>query len=140
MKKLRILISILVHTKADKMLLSFLLFWLVAALLIQLFEPGITSYGDALWYCYAVITTIGFGDVVVTTLFAKVISIILSIYAVIIIGIVTGVIVNYYNQIIQIQQQETIVSIIDKLEHLPNMSQEELKELSHKVKSFKEAK
>lgn len=100
-KKLRILSSILKQTKADKMLIGYFVFVLVDAFAIFLLEPGIKNYFDALWYCFSVITTTGFGDVVVTTASAKIATVLLSIYSVLIIAIVTGVVVNYYTKIIE---------------------------------------
>ena len=67
MKRLRVLRNILVRTKTDKILIAYVVFVLLSALLIVLVDPAITSYADALWYCYAVISTAGFGDVVATT-------------------------------------------------------------------------
>ena len=99
-EKLRILKEILGKTGAGKMLMSFIGF-VFADALIYIFDPGVGSYGDALWYCYDVISTTGFGDVVVTTPVARVCSVVLTVYAVLVIAIVTGVIVNYYNQIIE---------------------------------------
>jgi len=136
MKKLRILKSILVRTHTTQILFSFLLFIFADALVIQLAEPQIQSYRDALWYCYAVISTAGFGDIVVSTLIGKIASVLLTVYALVAIAIITGVIVNYYNQIIQIRQKETIAAFIDKLEILPKLSQEELAEMSEKAKLF----
>lgn len=136
MKKLRILKSILVRTHTTQILFSFLLFIFADALVIQLAEPQIQSYRDALWYCYAVISTAGFGDIVVSTLIGKIASVLLTVYSLIAIAIITGVIVNYYNQIIQIRQKETIAAFIDKLEILPKLSQEELAEMSEKAKLF----
>lgn len=137
MKKLRILKNVLARTHADRILLGFVLFILIDALIITLWEPGIDNYLDALWYCYAVISTTGFGDVVVVTFIGKAMSVLLTIYSVLVIAIVTGVIVNYYTQIIQIQQQDTITAFVNKLEHLPELTKEELEELSRKVSQFK---
>ena len=39
---------------------------------------GFDSFGDALWYSFAVVTTIGFGDVVATTLVGRIITVILG--------------------------------------------------------------
>lgn len=136
MKKLRILKSILVRTHTTQVLFSFLLFILADALVIQLAEPQIDAYGDALWYCYAVISTIGFGDIVASTLIGKIASVLLTVYSIVAIALITGVIVNYYNQIIQIRQKETIAAFIDKLENLPQLSREELAEMSEKAKLF----
>ncbi len=136
MKKLRILRNILVRTKTDKILLAYLVFVLCSAVLIVLFDPEISSYGDALWYLYAVISTAGFGDVVVTTLFSKIVSVLVTVYSVLVIAIVTGVVVNFYTEITELQRKETLTAFMDKLEHLDTMSQEELKEISSQVKKF----
>ena len=50
MKKLRILWGILKRTRADHILLGFILFLLADAAVIRLVEPDIHRYGDALWY------------------------------------------------------------------------------------------
>lgn len=136
MKRLRVLRNILVRTKTDKILIAYVVFVLLSALLIVLVDPAITSYSDALWYCYAVISTAGFGDVVATTFVSKILSLLVTMYSTIVIAIVTGVVVNFYTQIIEMQQKETITEFMDKLEHLENMSKEELKEISAKVKKF----
>lgn len=140
MKKLRILKSILVRTHTTQILSSYLLFIFVVALVIQLVEPQIHAYGDALWYCYAVISTAGFGDIVVSTLIGKIASVLLTVYSLIVIALITGVIVNYYNQIIQVRQKETLAAFIDKLERLPELPREELAEMSEKVKRFMDKK
>ena len=137
MKKLRILARIMKQTGADRILLGFVLFCFVCAVIIWIREPQIRTFGDALWFCYAVVTTIGFGDVLVTTPLARVISVILSIYAALVIAIVTGVVVNFFNQIVQLRQSETIAAVLDRLENLPEMSKDELKELSDNIKSLR---
>lgn len=136
MKRLGVLKSILVNTRTDKVLTTFVLYLLGAALLIQVFDPNIHTYRDALWYCYAVVTTIGLGDVVVTSPIAKIVSVLLSCYAILVVAIVTGVVVNYYNQIMQIKQKETLAAFIHRLEKLPELSKEELEEMAEKAKKF----
>ena len=138
MRKLKILGRIMKETGADRILSGFVVFYVGCAVIIWLREPGIKSLGDALWYCYAVITTIGFGDIIVTTHMARIISVVLSIYAVLVIAIVTGVIVNYFTQIVQLRQKDTLVSVLDKLEHLPEMSERELEELSKQIHDMRQ--
>lgn len=136
MKKLRVLRNILVRTKTNRILIAYLVFVLFSALLILLFDPSITRYGDALWYCYAVISTAGFGDVVVTTMFSKVVSVLVTAYSTIVIAIVTGVVVNFYTEITELQRKETLTAFMDKLERLDSLSKEELTEISSQVKRF----
>lgn len=137
MRKLRLLRNILVQTKAHRLLLSYLLFIFADAFVIFLTEPEITSYGDSLWYCYAVLTTAGFGDLVAVTFIGRIASVLLSVYSLLALAILTGVVVNYYTQIIEIQQKETLAAFADRLEQLPELSQDELTELSEQVHRFR---
>lgn len=137
MFKLRTLYLILKQTKADKILASYLLFVFIAAFLILIFDPGITTYGDALWYLYAVISTAGFGDIVVSSFLAKLVSLFVTIYSLIALAILTGVIVNFYNEILENRRSETISTFLDELERLPELSREELESLSKRVHKFR---
>lgn len=137
MKKLRILWGILKRTRADHILLGFVLFLLADAAVIRLVEPDIHRYGDALWYCYAVISTAGFGDIVTVTLIGKICSVLLTIYTIFVVAIVTGVVVNFYTQLVEMQQKETLAMFMDKLERLPELSKEELEHISQKVRKFR---
>ena len=137
MKRLKILGVILTRTRADRILSSFVLFLLAAAAVIQLVEPDINRYGEALWYCYAVISTAGFGDVVAVTFLGKVCSVLLTIYSLFVVAIVTGVVVNFYSQMVEMQSRETLTMFMDKLERLPELSKEELETLSQNIKKLR---
>ena len=98
--RLKVLGEILRSTGADKILASFVGFVFMTALVIMIFDPAVTSYGDALWYCYAVISTAGFGDVIATSPVSRCCSVLLTAYSVLVVAIVTGVVVNYYTQLV----------------------------------------
>ena len=136
-RPLRIVINVMKHTHTDKILWIYFAFVVASAFLIWIFEPGITRFFDALWYCYAVISTAGFGDIVVTGTLPKILSVAVTVYSMFVVAIVTGVVVNFYTQIISIRNNETLEAFLDKLEHLPDMSQEELAELSRRVVLFR---
>lgn len=136
MKKLKVLKNVLHNTKADKILVSYLIFVLLDALLIWLVDPSVKSYVDSLWYCCSTISTAGYGDVVVTSFIGKIATVVLMIYSILVVAIITGVVVNFYNQLIKIRQNGTIAEFVDKLERLPELSQEELADLSEKVIQF----
>lgn len=133
-KKSRLLWGILKQTKTDKIIFGFVLFIFIDAAVILIAEPDINRYVDALWYCYTVISTAGFGDLVVITLIGKIASILLTIYSMFVIAIITGVVVNYYTQVVKAQQEDTVTTFLDKLQHLPELSKEELQDISEKVK------
>lgn len=137
MKKLKTLYRILKQTDGINIFASYMIFVFISALLILLVEPEITNYGDALWYCYAVISTAGFGDIVVHTLLAKLISVVVTIYSLLVIAILTGIVVNFYNEILELRRKETLSAFLDRLEKLPELSHEELVEMSERVHKFR---
>ena len=137
MKKIRVLGIILKRTKADRILSGFLIFLFAAALIIQIVEPDINRYVDALWYCYTVISTAGFGDVVAVTFIGKVCSVLLTIYSMFVLAIVTGVVVNFYSQVVETHSKETLTPLMDQLEHLPELSKEELEAISQTIKKLR---
>ena len=137
MRRLKVLAGILKRTRADKILVGFIVFLFVVAAVIELAEPDINHYGDALWYCYAVISTAGFGDVVAVTFIGKICSALLTVYAIFVTAIVTGVVVNFYTQMVEMQRKETIAMFMDQLERLPELSREELENISQKVRKLR---
>ena len=137
MKKLRILRMVLHKTKADRLVLGFVVFLLVVSGILWAVEPGMTTYREALWYCYAIISTSGFGDFVAVTFVGRVCSILVTIYAIFVIGIVTGVVVSYFQQTVQVQFEDSKMAFLDKLEHLPELSKEELEEMAAKARKLR---
>lgn len=138
MRKLKILKRVLKNTGADKLLISFVIAFFIASLIIWLWEPNITSFSDAVWYCYAVFSTVGFGDEIAVTYVGRIISVILSILSLLVIALVSGVIVAFYTDIVSIRYKTSKAEIADKLERLPELSKEELTELSETIKKLRE--
>ena len=136
LKNFRVLRRIMKETHAARVWYAFLIFFFLCALLIWLLEPNIETYGEALWYCYAVVTTIGFGDLTVHSFISKIISVALSIYAAGVIAIMTAVIVNYFNHLVELRRKESLTSLIEKLKILPELPKEELEELSERFKKL----
>lgn len=62
-------------------------------------EPKFENFGDALWYCFAVVTTIGFGDYAASTIIGRILTVILGLYGLVVVAIITSVVVNFYNEI-----------------------------------------
>ena len=136
-KPIKILWNVIRDTHADRILYSFLIFVFAVAAIIWIWEPGIKTYGEALWYCYSVISTAGFGDVVATLFVTRLLSVLLTVYSVLVIAILTGVVVNFYTRMVELKNKETIAAFLDRIEILPELSEEELVELSNKVKEFR---
>lgn len=134
MKKLRLLWRILETTQASKIMLAFVMFVLASAFAFSTLEPGIQGFGEGLWYCFAVFTTIGFGDVIAATAAGRILTVILGLYGILVVALIPGVLVSYFMETSKMKADQSITEFLDKLEHLPELSKEELKELSEAVK------
>lgn len=62
-------------------------------------EPAMPSFTDGLWYCFAIVTTIGFGDITAVSLIGRILSVILGIYGIIVVALITSIIVNFYGEV-----------------------------------------
>ena len=69
-----------------------------AAILLPACEPAIKNFGDELWYCFMLTTTIGLGDLAATTPAGRLISIVVGIYGIIVFSLITSIFVNLYNE------------------------------------------
>ena len=136
MYRLKILGRILKRTGTYNIGSGFLLFFIICSVVIWLREPGISRLTDALWYCYTVVTTIGFGDITVTMRLSRVLSVLLSFYAMLVFAIITANVVNFYNEIIAIRRTETLSALFHRLEHLPELEPKELEEISRHVRQL----
>lgn len=137
MKKLRILGRILRRTGAYQILSVFLLVFFAAAVVLWIWEPGIGRLGDSLWYCFVAMTTIGFGDIVASTVIGRIITVVLTVYAIFIVALVPGIVVTYYIELLKIREKESVDAFFEQLCRLPELSKEELEQIARKAKQFK---
>ena len=137
MKKLRILRIVLHKTRADRLVLGFVGFLLTIAAVVWAAEPSIPTYGDALWFCYAVLSTSGFGDFTAVTFVGRICAVLVTIYSIFVVGIVTGVVVSFFQQTVQVQFEDSKVKFLDRLERLPELSREELEEMAAKARKLR---
>ena len=97
--RISVLRKILRKTFAAEILFGLLLLIVSFSFVFQAIEPRIETYLDALWYCFAVVTTIGFGDYTVSAILSRALSVILGVYGIIVVALITSVIVNFYNEV-----------------------------------------
>lgn len=136
-KKLKLVWKILRSVSADKIVLSFLISLIIVAIALIIIEPNINTISDSLWYCFAVISTIGFGDIVPVTLIGRILSVYLGINSMFVVALVPGVLVSYFLEIQKIKVNESTSDFLEKLEKLDQLSKEELAEISSKIKARK---
>ncbi len=94
-----LILKIVRKTYALEILVGLILLIVSFSLVFYALEPEIKSYGDALWYCFAIVTTIGFGDFAAKDFITRTLSVVLGLYGVIVVALVTSIIVNFYNEV-----------------------------------------
>lgn len=112
----------------------FLVIYLVASFAVAAVEPGIRTFADGAWLMFQVATTIGLGDFTCTTLIGRICSIVVSVYSVFFLALITGACVNYCTERMRFRRDRSVAQFIDQLEHLDELSREELAEISKKVR------
>lgn len=72
-----------------------LLLIFVVSIPVNIVEPDINNYGDAIWWSIVTMTTVGYGDISPSTGIGRTLAVILMIVGIGIIGVVTGSIASY---------------------------------------------
>lgn len=137
MKQIRLLWMIIKRCNADKVLYAFMISYFASAFVVTLMEPGISSYGEGLWYCFVACTTIGFGDFVAVTMIGRIVTVYIALCQILLVAILPGIMVTYYMEVIHRREQESLTMFMDKLEHLPELSKEELEQIAEKVRKIR---
>ena len=114
----------------------------LGAVIIALLEE--MSFGDAIWWSFVTFTTVGYGDILLTTKLGRVVAIILMIFGIGFIGVTTSTIAAYtINKDIKRSEkrnfkEETIEFIKYRISDLDNISDEELENIYKTLRVLKE--
>ena len=108
-----ILIKVIKRSMAAEILSGLGLLIIAFSFVFSVIEPDMPNVWSAMWYCFALITTIGFGDVVAQSILGKVLSVILGIYGIIVVSLITSIIVNFYSEIKE-EDKQFLISQEDK--------------------------
>lgn len=116
----------------------------LGAVIIALLED--MTFGDAIWWSFVTFTTVGYGDVLLTTSLGRLVAIILMIFGIGFIGITTSTIAAYIvNKDIRRDKKrnfrdETIEFIKYRIDNLDNISDEELDNIYKTLRVLRENK
>lgn len=114
-EKIKVLFNILNVTHTLDILICLLGLMIAFSFVFPMVEENITSFWDGLWYSFAVITTIGFGDFVAQTAIGRVLTVILGLYGIVIVAIITSVIVNFYNAVSDKKTEKKVDEIVQSV-------------------------
>lgn len=128
--------KLLHRTGTIKIFFAYLIVLLSGGILLSFIEPQVHGIFEGFYFCFVASTTIGFGDIVPVTVFGRIITIIVTLFGVLTFAMVPGVVVAYYTEYLKLKEKETISTFLEKLENLPELSREELTELSERVREF----
>ena len=104
--QLDVLMKIIRRTFALEILFGLLMLIATFSYVFPLIEDNINNYWDGLWYSFAIVTTIGFGDITATTVVGRGLSVVLGVYGLIVVSMVTSIIINFYSEVKEIQDKE----------------------------------
>lgn len=118
--KLDVIHKIIKKSFVNEILMLLVILVILCSIYFTVVEPKIVSYVDSLWYSFSLITTIGIGDVAVTTTFGRILSVILGISGIVAVALVTSFIVNLYNEMSRRREEKTLKAILDKEKEIIN--------------------
>ena len=117
----------------------FIVLFFASSVMVSMFEPGVGGFGNAMWLMFQVVTTIGLGDFTAVSFIGRAAVVVLSFYSVFYLALITGAVVILCTESMSARRDASIAHFLYQLEHLPELSTEELTALSEKVKKFKKA-
>ena len=126
--KINVINKVIKKSMVYEIILALLIIVILCSVYFTIVEPNMTSYVDSLWYCFTVITTIGFGDVYVTTTLGRILSVILGIGGIVVVALFTSIIVNFYNEMNHRGDYKKIEEIEKEVERIEDEEKEKLNE------------
>lgn len=97
--RLDLLKEIIQKTYALEIIAGLALMMVAFSYVLMYTDEAFKTFWDALWYCFAIVTTIGFGDLAATSALGRLLSVILGIYGIIVVALITSIIVNFYGEL-----------------------------------------
>lgn len=112
----------------------------MSSVVISLVEE--MSFGDALWWCFVTFTTVGYGDILLTTSMGRIVAAILMVVGIGFIGVTTSAIAIYIisggsGKKKKNIKDELIETIKYKLDTFDDLSEKDIEDIYKTLKSLK---
>ncbi len=105
--RLDILKEIVQQTYIVEVIMGLLLLMIAFSFALKLTDEAFPTFWDGLWYCFAVVTTIGFGDITPTTLVGRAMTVVLGVYGIVVVALLTSIVVNFYGEMKRVKADES---------------------------------
>ena len=93
-----------------------------AAILVWLIDPGIGTFGDALWWAVSTVSTVGYGDVVPESTGGRLVGTLLMLTGLSLIPVITSVVVSILvsqrNREAREQEMQDVEQILGRLDEI----------------------
>lgn len=123
----------------DRVLAVLFILIFVSAIPIQILEPSITTYTDAVWWAIVTSTTVGYGDITPVTVIGRLIAMVLMLFGIGLLGLVTSSIATYFVSQKKEDKEEdhTITYLKNEVGRIHTMNDRELERLKSVIDTFK---
>ena len=122
--KVNVVSNIIKKSLVYEILLSLCILIILCSIYFTIVEPLMTSYVYSLWYSFCLITTIGLGDLSVTTTLGRILSVLLGVSGIVVVALFTSLIVNFYNEMNKKREQKEMNKILSKVEAIEKIEEE----------------
>jgi voltage-gated potassium channel len=123
--------------RADQIVVGWIILLIASVFFFRWYNPvEFPTMQDSAWYVFETVSTIGYGDFVATTGGGRIVTVLIGFSSLFVLAILTGVVVNYYTQRMQLAQNESFIAFGHKMEHVTEMTPDELAQLQEDFKEF----
>lgn len=123
---------------AQRIFVVYLVFLVICRGLFCILEPEtFPHFGNAVWYCFQTITTIGFGDIVPTRTVVRVLSVIVGLSALFVVALLTGITVSFFNEKMRFRRNESFIEFDHYMNHLTELDKDQLARLEEQYRTFR---
>lgn len=128
--------TIIRKTGIQHIIYTFILYFFIFCALIHLADPEIQNFGDALWFGFNVITTIGLGDYTVTSFLGRILVAVLGLYGIFFFALIPGILTSYYLDKME-ERKKNVLASHPELTDLKGLSSEQKQTISRSIKEKK---
>lgn len=115
-KNISLFTKFIKETHLDKLLTVVIVTIISSSIAFYLLEEPTLSFIDSLWYVLVTITTVGYGDIIPTTIEGRIIGIILIIIGIFVFSTLTAAISSIYTKRIETETRDEIDQRLDRIE------------------------